>query len=144
MAKLSLFLSFFMMLAAVHAQQSGPKVSFYNYSGMKATVSCMDHSPSILVAEKTFSIPLTRCDQECVVTLEDGDRVIAAIDKVLPRSSKSGLSVSVEINDSFIFFSLDGTVHHQYVNFHNIQGERTRIQKPSDLQLWSGEESADE
>jgi len=144
MAAVVLFLSMSVMLAAVHAHQSGPKLSFYNYSGMLATISCMDHPPTILEAGKTFSIPLTRGNQACLVTLKDGEHASVAIDKMLPRSSSSDLSVSVDINDSYLFFSLDETVHHQYVNYQNSQGERIQIQRSSDLQLWSAEESADE
>jgi hypothetical protein len=143
MAALLFVLSMAMLLAA-YGQQSGPKLSFFNYSGMRATVSCMDHAATILEAGETFFVPLTRSDQVCIVTLEDGEHASVAIDKVLPSSSSSGLSVSVDINDTYLFFALDETVHHQYVNYHNSLGERIQIQRSSDLQLWAGEESADE
>lgn len=143
MARVALFLSMLLMLA-VGAQQSGPRLGFFNYSGMQATINCMDHPSSILEAGGTFFIPLTRSGQACVVTLEDGEHASAVIDKVLPSSSSSGLSVSVDINDTFLFFSLDETAHHQYVNFLNTQEEHIPIQRSSDLQLWSMEESTDE
>lgn len=119
-------------------------MSFFNYSGMQATISCMDNPSKVLEAGETFSVPLTRSDQVCIVTLQDGEHASAVIDKMLPRSSSSGLSVSVDINDTYLFFALDDTVHHQYVNYHNTQGERIQIQRSSDLQLWSVEESTDE
>lgn len=89
-------------------------------------------------------IPLTRSDQVCIVTLKDGEHASAVIDKVLPSSSNSGHSVSVDINDTFLFFALDDTHHHHYVNFLDSQDEQIQIQRSSDLQLWTMEESMDE
>ncbi|KAG0568198.1 hypothetical protein M758_6G002100 [Ceratodon purpureus] len=143
MARVAFFLSMFMMMA-VSAQQSGPRLGFFNYSGMHATIRCVDHPSGILEAGGTFFIPLTRSDQACVVTLKDGEHASAVIDKVLPISSNSGLSVSVDINDTFLFFSLDETHHHQYVSFLNTQEKHIPVQRSSDLQLWSMEESTDE
>jgi hypothetical protein len=134
MARVALFLSMF-TLFAVGAQQSGPRLGFFNYSGMQATIICVDYPSSILEAGGTFFFPLTRSDQACDVTLKDGKHAAAVIDKVLPSSSNSGLSVSVDINDTFLFFSLDETVYHQYINFLNTQEEHIQIQRSSDLQL---------
>lgn len=143
MARVALFLLMF-TLFTVGAQQSGPRLGFFNYSGMQATIICVDYPSSILEAGGTFFFPLTRSDQACDVTLKDGKHAAAVIDKVLPSSSNSGLSVSVDINDTFLFFSLDETVYHQYINFLNTQEEHIQIQRSSDLQLRSVEESTDE
>ncbi|XP_024364838.1 uncharacterized protein [Physcomitrium patens] len=134
------------MLASftANAQQSGPKLGFFNYSGMQATVRCVDYPTKVLEAGDTFYIPLTRSDQVCIVTLKDGEHASAVIDKVLPSSSNSGHSVSVDINDTFLFFALDDTHHHHYVNFLDSQDEQIQIQRSSDLQLWTMEESMDE
>jgi hypothetical protein len=109
-------------------------LDFFNYSGMQATISCEDHPANRLEAGETFSIPLSRSDQACIVTLKDGEHASATIDKLLPlTSSNSGHSVSVDINDTFLLFALDETPHHQYVNFLDSQDEYKRS---SDLLLW--------
>ena len=126
------------MLAAfgVSSYQPGPVLAFFNYSGMQATVSCMDYPSKILEAGETFSLPLTRSDQSCIVTLTDGEHASATINQLLPRASNSGNSVSVDINDSFLFFALDETPHHQYVRFLDLQEEEIRMEKETDLLLW--------
>lgn len=133
-----------MLALAASSHQSGPILAFFNYSGMQATISCMDYPPKVLEAGETFSIPLARSDQLCIVTLKDGEHASATIDKLLPSASNSGHSVSVDINDTFLFLSLDDTPHHQYVNFLDFQDEQIQMEKSTDLLLWSMENASDE
>ncbi|XP_024368959.1 uncharacterized protein [Physcomitrium patens] len=126
---------------ATSTQQPGPKLGFFNYSGMQAIICCMDHPAKTLEAGDTVSIPLTRSDQACIVTLKDGEHATAVIDKVLPSLHNLGHSVSVDINDTFLFFALDDTQYHQYVNFLDSQDKQIPIQRSSDLQLWTMEET---
>lgn len=133
-----------MLAFAVSSHQSGPIVAFFNYSGLQATISCMDYPSKLLEAGETFSIPLTRSDQSCIVTLKDGEHASATIDKLLPSASNSGHSVSVDINDTFLFFALDETPHHQYVTFLDLQDEQIQMEKTTDLLLWSMENASDE
>jgi hypothetical protein len=109
-------------------------MDFFNYSGVDATVSCMDYPPKTVETGETLYIPLTRSDQACIVSLEDEKYVTTVVSQVLPGSSNSGLSVSVDINDTFVFFSLDETTDHQYVTYSNSE-ERTP-ESWSNVQLW--------
>ncbi|KAG0620465.1 hypothetical protein M758_4G218000 [Ceratodon purpureus] len=133
-----------MLAFTVSSLQSGPILAFFNYSGAEVTIDCMDYPSKRLEGGETFSMPLTRSDQSCVVTLKDGEHASATIDKLLPSSSNSGHSVSVDINDTFLFFSLDDTPHHQYVNFLDLQDEQIQMEKSTDLLLWSMENASDE
>ena len=129
-----LFLALLSMCATSDSQPSGPRMDFYNYSGVDATVSCMDYPPKTVETGETLYIPLTRSDQACIVSLEDEKYVTTVVSQVLPGSSNSGLSVSVDINDTFVFFSLDETTDHQYVTYSNSE-ERTP-ESWSNVELW--------
>lgn len=136
-----LCLSILRVAAILPPHESGPTLDFFNYSGMQATISCVDHPAKRLEAGGTFSIPLSRSDQACLVTLKDGEHASATLDKVLPLgSASSGHSVSVDINDTFLFFALDETPHHQYINFH----QQLQAERASDLLLWSMDNASDE
>lgn len=137
-------LSLALLMLAVSAHHSGPKMSFFNYSGMQATISCEDHSSQILEAGETYFFPLTRSDQACIVTLKDGDHASASINKLFPSSSDNGQSVSVDINDTFLFFAVDNTPLHEYVNFHDTHNEQIRDESSFDLLLWSMENASDD
>lgn len=132
-------LSLAVLMLAVAAPQSGPKVTFFNYSGMQATVHCVDNPPKILEAGDTCIVPLTSSDQSCIVTLKDGEHASATVDKLFPSSTNSGHSISVDINDTFLFFAVEDAPHHQYVSFLDSQNEQIRAESNSDLLLWWAE-----
>lgn len=137
-------LSLAVLMLAVAAPQSGPKVTFFNYSGMQATVHCVDNPPKILEAGDTCIVPLTSSDQSCIVALKDGEHASATVDKLFPSSTNSGHSISVDINDTFLFFAVEDAPHHQYVSFLDSQNEQIRAESNSDLLLWSMENASDE
>ncbi|CAK9224130.1 unnamed protein product [Sphagnum jensenii] len=95
----------------------GPKVDFFDYSGEDAVVSCTDHQPKKLQTGETVSIPYTHSSQACSVMLNNGKYVSFVISQVLPGSTNSGLSVSVDIDETYLFFTLDDTNDHEFVNY---------------------------
>nr|XP_024400250.1 uncharacterized protein LOC112294221 isoform X2 [Physcomitrium patens] len=111
---------------------------------MQATVHCVDNPPKILEAGDTCIVPLTSSDQSCIVTLKDGEHASATVDKLFPSSTNSGHSISVDINDTFLFFAVEDAPHHQYVSFLDSQNEQIRAESNSDLLLWSMENASDE
>lgn len=131
---------FFIIIAAVlgilvvEAKQAGPRVDFYNYSGVDATVTCLDHREKTLQTGETFFIPYTHSRQACSVTLKTGNLVSSVVSQVLPGSTDSGLSVSVDIHDTHLFFALDNTGEHEYVSYVNLQGDAQSNR--TELQLW--------
>jgi hypothetical protein len=93
---------------AARAQQQqqrapkGPKVDFFDYSGEDAVVSCTDHQPKKLQTGEMVSIPYTHSSQACSVMLNNGKYVSFVISQVLPGSTNSGLSVSVDIDETYL------------------------------------------
>jgi hypothetical protein len=121
---------------AARAQQQqrapkGPKVDFFDYSGEDAIVSCTDHQ---LQTGETVSIPYTHSSQACSVMLNNGKYVSFVISQVLPGSTNSGLSVSVDIDETYLFFTLDDTNDHEFVNYvtasSHHQAEEENPEKP--------------
>jgi hypothetical protein len=112
---------FLCVWTAAQAQQQrapkGPKVDFFDYSGEDAVVSCTDHQPKKLQTGETVSIPYTHSSQACSVMLNNGKYVSFVISQVLPGSTNSGLSVSVDIDETYLFFTLNDTDEHAFVNY---------------------------
>lgn len=84
------------------------KVDFGNFSGFDGTVVCSGQNARFVQDSQTFSIPYSKPDLGCSVTLKDGRSVSFVLGQELPGTFNSGLSVLVNIDHRFVLITLEG------------------------------------
>jgi hypothetical protein len=112
-----------------------PKVEFFDYSGEDAIVSCAEQPSKKLETGEMVSVPYTHSSQACSVTLlKTGKYVPFVVSQVLPGSSNSGLSVSVDIDETYLFFTLNDTDEHAFVNYRLTSDDDHTATEPEEQQ----------